>query len=138
MKIVFDTNIKEHDRQSHFYLHIYSDHMKCTHIKTTLRITYSIIWNLCRITCAEKSSVLMQVHYSGWTKQKCLQSTKTFLDQTYLIKSRSTSFCAAASVYQLYEHYTRETGFFKIIKFEIKKNNTYARVIKKLILICFH
>ena len=65
MKIVFDTNIEQNNRQSHFYLHIYSDHMKCTHIKTTLRITYSIIWNLCRITCAEKSSVLMQVHYSA-------------------------------------------------------------------------
>ena len=65
MKIVFDTNIEQNNRQSHFYLHIYSDHMICTHIKTTLRITYSIIWNLCRITCAEKSSVLMQVHYSA-------------------------------------------------------------------------
>ena len=82
-----------------------------------------------KIICSHASALLC---IKGWTKQKCLQSTKTFLDQTYLIKSRSTSFCAAASVYQLYEHYTHETGFFEIIKFKIRKNNIYPHVIIRI------
>ena len=134
MKIVFDTNIEQNNRQSHFYLHIYSDHMKCTHIKTTLRITYSIIWNLCRITCAEKSSVLMQVHYSAskdgpnksvYKAQKLFWIKHTWSNQgppPFARQQVSTNCMNITHVKQ---------AFSKSLHLKSEKNNTPVCVIKK-------